>query len=360
MKIVILAGGGGTRLWPYSRQDKPKQFIPLLNHKTLFEGAMVHFKKYPRKDIYFSVAKDCEEWVKKFLPKSQHKNIIVEPEKRDTGPAMGFAAAYLSIKFPNEPMAFIPSDHYIINSNRFVESLELADKLIKKTHKMLDIAIHPTFPSTVLGYTKIGKKYLDSNGIEVYHFAGHKEKPPFNLAKKYVASGDYLWHANFYMWTPAKFLEAFQKYSPKAYKSLMVIREAIIQKDSKIVESEFKKIEKNSIDYMITEKMKASDVLIIKGDFGWSDVGAWDVIYNQMQGQVDQDRNLIKASWLGENTSGCVIIGDKKKLITTIGLEDIVVVDTDDALLICPKSKSQEVKKIVAKLKIKKSYKKFL
>ena len=166
MNIVILAGGGGTRLWPMSRSDKPKQFTSLVSEATMLEETFNRFKnKYPINNIYFSVTPQTAKLVSKILPEIPEKNYIIEPEKRDTGPAMAFAAAYLSVKSdPDEPMAFIASDHYIKNPEILVNCLEEAEKIIQETGKMVDIAITPTSPATNLGYTKIGKKYKEING----------------------------------------------------------------------------------------------------------------------------------------------------------------------------------------------------
>ena len=212
MKIIILAGGTGTRFWPQSREKSPKQFSSIIDKKSMIELTYDRFiPAFKKNDIYFSTNKKFVKKIKNFFPGVSEGNIIVEPEKLDTAPAMGFAAAHLFLKFPDEPMVFAPSDHFIANKKEFIKNLQLADQLIRKTGKMMDISITPNFPSTVLGYTRVGSKYLEKNGIKVYQFEGHVEKPDFNHAKKYLESGDYLWHANYYMWTPRLFLEAYKK-----------------------------------------------------------------------------------------------------------------------------------------------------
>ena len=223
---------------------------------------------------------------------------------------------------------------------------------------MIDIAIQPTFPSTVLGYTRIGN-CLENNSAEVYEFRGHTEKPVFELAKQYLEAGDYLWHANYYMWTPRKILEAFSKHSPAHSEKLHQIVEALAINNQELVCSAFNQMEKISFDYAITEKIDPSEVIIIKGNFGWSDVGAFDVLYEAQQNSVDDHANVAKANHIHENSSDCLIYAPKNKLIATIGLNDLAIIDTPDVLLICPKSKSQEVKKIVERLK-KNNQNKFL
>lgn len=378
MKIVILAGGGGTRLWPLSRQSRPKQFTKLLNGKTLLENTLERFMGYRPKDIYISTNPQNVPLIKEILPNFFEQNIIIEPEKRDTGPAMGFVAAKLSIEFLDEPIAFIPSDAYIQDPQKLIICLKAAEKLIKDTGKMLDIGIPPEFPSVHLGYTKIAEKFADIADIEVYSFAGHTEKPDLETAKKYLQDGHYLWHGNFYMWTPRLFLEAYKKYVPEIYSHLLAIQETLKVDNTDKVNQEFSQMEKISIDYAITEKMNPKDVLIIKGDFGWSDIGAFDVLYDKLKGESDADGNIIKANHLSLDTKNCFIYDSGwcanpsrtktdvasgsssnskqspisvNKKIATIGVSDLVIINTPDALLICPKDRSQDVKKIVDKLK---------
>jgi mannose-1-phosphate guanylyltransferase len=352
MNIIILAGGRGTRFWPISRDSKPKQFTPIIEKRTMLECTFDRFKSdYPKEDIYISTTPEFKDEVIKILPQISWENIIVEPEKRDTAAAMGFVAAKLSINEPDEPMVFIPSDHYIANEKKFIESLKTAEKIIKEKGKMMDIAITPNFPSTALGYTKIGDKFKDVDGIEIFNFQEHVEKPDFNTAKKYVSEGNYLWHANFYMWTPKKFLEAYKNYAPDIYRHLENIIKGLKENNDYYVESEYEKMRKISFDYAITENMKPENVLIIKGSFGWSDIGAWDVLYDQLQKEADENGNVIRGEWIGEDTTKSLIYGKEKKIIATIGLDDMVVVDTEDALLICPQGRSQDVKQLVKMLK---------
>ena len=353
MNIVILVGGGGTRLWPMSRNNKPKQFNELISDLTMLEETFNRFKdKFPLKNIYFSANKPTAKLTKKILPEIDDEHIIIEPEKRDTGPAMAYAAAYLYVHSdPNEPMAFIPSDHFIKDTELFINCFEEAEKVIEKTNNMIDIAIVTTFPNITLGYTKIGKLINENNGIKFYEFKGQIEKPDLKTAKKFHKSANYLWHANYFMWTPKLLLEAYKKYAPEIYVPIEKIIQALKKNDQKTIEKEFSKTEKISIDYAVAERMDNKDVQIIKGEFGWSDIGSWKTLYEQLIDETDSNNNLIKANFVHKDTRNCLVYGTKKKLIATAGVENLVIVDTDNALLVCNKDESHLVKKIVEILK---------
>jgi len=351
MKIVILAGGGGSRLWPMSRAEKPKQFCRLISERTMFEETLDRFRDFPRENIFIATTSDLLPEIKGIVPDFPDKNIIVEPARRDTGPAMGYAALYMNLLAPDEPMAFIPSDHYIGRVDRFLNSIKEAEKVILETGKMLDISIYPTSPNTALGYTKIGARKFERNAVEFYEFLGHKEKPDFETAKRYIEEGNYLWHASYYMWTPKNFLAAYQKYAPSMHAKLMEIEKHIKDGNEGEVAKVYASMDKISIDYAVTEKMDPSEVLIIQGEFEWKDIGTWDTLHENLLTKTDERRNLVRGERLNIDTSGCIIYGKDNKLIATVGVDDLVIIDTDDALLICPKSRAQDVKKAVEELK---------
>lgn len=351
MKAVILAGGAGTRLWPMSRSSRPKQFFDVISEDPLIQDTYRRLlRKFPAEKIFFSITPEFDELIRTHFPGVPDDRILIEPEKRDTGPAMGYVAALLELDDPDEPIVFIPSDHYIGDEELFMRCLDIGGQLIKETGKMLDIAIAPTFPSTMLGYTKIGKLDQTIDGVEVFSFAGHEEKPSYVTAKSYIESGEYLWHANYYMWTPKKFMEAYEKYAPEMGRVLRSIQSAVSEGKVAEVAGLYSQLEKTSIDYAITEKMDPKDVLIIRGDFGWSDVGAWDTLYDQLS---DKDDNVVKGQCVAIDTTGSLVYGPEDKMITLIGMEGVVVVDTGDALLVCHRQDAQRVKEVVKHLEDK-------
>lgn len=351
MKLIILAGGTGTRLWPMSRKLKPKQFWPLLSDVSMLRETYNRLnKRFPVEDIYVATNEKFVSQIKDILPDCHDNHLIIEPSQRDTGPAMGYAALYLSLQYPEEPMGFIPCDHFIGNVSRFLDMLSAADSVIRQTGKMVDIAVQPNYPSTALGYTKIGDLQETIEGIGFYQFLGHKEKPNYEVAKNYLDDGHYLWHANYYMWTPGKFLESCKKYAPNLYEGLASLKEFIIQKDFLKINEIYENLPKISFDFAVTEKMDPSEVLIMRGDFGWSDIGAWDVLYEQLKSGSDDCQNLIKGNAIAVDSHRCFIAGQKDKMVAVLGMNDLAVIDTEDALLVCPLARSQEVKTVVSKI----------
>ncbi|MFH1632242.1 MAG: sugar phosphate nucleotidyltransferase [bacterium] len=348
MKAVILAGGVGTRLWPMSRMEKPKQFFNLISEDPLIRDTYRRLlRSFPAEKIYISTSPAFDRLVHETLPEVADDHILIEPEKRDTGPAMGYVAALLELTDPDEPIVFIPSDHYIKDEEMFLRCLDVGDRLIRETGKLLDIAITPTFPSTALGYTEIGKLYGRIDGVNVYEFEGHSEKPPYNVAKAFVDEGSHLWHANYYMWSPRKFMEAFEKYAPEMGRLLREIQDAVQGGCVDGVAELYGQLPETSIDYAVTEKLPPGEVLIIQGDFGWSDIGAWNTLYDRVS---EDGKNVIRGRCVTIDTTGSLIYGPEDKLVTVVGLQGVVVVDTGDALLVCRRHDAERVKEIVNKI----------
>ncbi len=361
MNIVILAGGQGTRLWPLGRKNNPKQFFPMISKKPLVKETYDRFvKRFGKKKIFFSVTQELVPYLKKIFPSVPKEQFIVEPSRRDTAPAMGYVAANLFLTHPDEPMVFVPADHFIADQQKFLDCLSIGEQLVAKTGKLLDIGITATFPSTVLGYTKIGKLLEKKEGIEIFRFEGHTEKPDLKRATKYVTSGQYLWHGNYYMWTPRSFLAAFERYQPKMSLVLESIVSALANKQFKNIPGLYDQLDKNAFDYAITEKISKKDVLIVKGEFGWSDIGAWDVLHEQLrEPEGDASGNVIKGNVVHIDTTNCLIYGEEKHIVAAVGLDNIIIVDTPDALLVCPKNRAQDVKKLLPEIE-KRGLKKYL
>ncbi|NQU99746.1 MAG: mannose-1-phosphate guanylyltransferase [Parcubacteria group bacterium] len=351
LKIVIRAGGTGTRLWPKSRQNSPKQLSKLIGSRTMLQETVdrvVGFVKYS--DIFISTNKKLAKEVKRQVPKIPSKNIIVEPDKRDTAAAIGLESIYIRKRFPGAVIASLGSDHLIKSKKNFLKTLDSTYKLVSRNPKYLTcIAVYPTYPDTGYGYIKLDKVVDSENHEELYEVNKFIEKPRLRKAKKFVKDGNYLWNGNMFMWKADTILNNYQKLLPGIYKKLQIIEKAIDTKDeNKVLEKIYPKFRKISVDNGIMEK--ADNVAAISLEAGWSDIGDWSTLKDEL---VKGKNNLVEANHMGIDTENTLVYGDKKKLIATVGIENLVVVDTDNALLICDKNRAQEVKKIVEKLEKK-------
>lgn len=334
MFVVIMAGGGGTRLWPKSRVKKPKQLQALISQESMIKNTTQRLSSLvsPNK-IYIATNKEQIEDIKKDVPEIQ--NIIEEPFMRNTGPCIGLAAIYL--KNTNESVAFLPSDHYIGNEKEFLRVLKQADAVAQKDY-LVTLGIRPTDADTGMGYIKIGEQ-LGDNFFEVEKFI---EKPDLKTAKKFLASGNYLWNGGIFIAKPQVILDLFKENAPDIYQGLIKIAQ-----NPKNLEKEYEKMENISFDYAIVEKTKK--IAVVPGDFDWSDIGNWSKLLEKLL-QNAGENVVIGCEHYGVDTKGCLIHGTER-LVATIGLKDVIVVDTPDAVLVCHKDKTQDVRKIVEKLK---------
>ena len=351
MNYVILAGGTGTRLWPMSRNARPKQFGRIISSLTMLEETV---KRLPVSDdnsnLYISSGPRFIDLLHVTLPAMADDHILIDPEKRDSGPAMAFIAAILAQHTPNEPMALLPSDAYVRDTLLYRQTMRAAERIIRRTGKMVIIGIVPTFPNVQMGHIKISETSELDESIHFHELVGFTEKPAYPLAKQYTESGEYLWNAGIFMWTPRQLLTAYKKYAPEIGEKIENVAAIWKTGDQAKLLAAYQELPKISIDYAVAEKINPAQVLVIKGEFGWSEVGSWDQLYEQLGNQTDEQGNLTKGDWVGIDTSSSIIYGQPKKVIATIGVSDLVVVDTPDALLICPKGRAQDVKKIVTTL----------
>ncbi len=350
MKAVILAGGTGTRLWPLSRKDRPKQFQKLISGRTMLQETIARLDFLKPSDIYISTNSGYLATVQKqtrdLIPP---QNIIVEPDLRDTAPCIGLAATYLSKKTPKEVMAVIYADHLIQNKKEFVRKLKIAEKIARKENTLNIIEVKAKFPNVNLGYVKIGRMLKQVDGSDIFSFERFTEKPDPETAKRFLQSYKYLWNTGLYVWRIDTILKHYRKNQPNTYSQLMKIRAQIgRKKEREALQNFYPKCDRISIDYGIMEKVNPKEVRIIPAELGWSDVGTWESIFEETA--VRPTANIIKGKHLGIDTKGSLIYGDGKKLIATIGIKDLVIVETADAILVCKKDRSQDVKKIVEKL----------
>ena len=357
MKIVILAGGHGTRLWPVSRKNQPKQAECFFDNQTLLQLTYKRILKgFKKEDIYISCGKSQFSLLNKQV-KINKNNFILEPEAKGTAMAIGLACIKLLKEDKNDILAMANSDHFIKNEKEYLRVLKSADRVVKDNPDYLTlIGIKPNYPETAYGYIETGSLFGKVNKDNVYKIKKFKEKPDLKTAEKYLKNDKFLWNPAWFVFKAETMLNLFKKYLPNHYQSLKKIEQKISTKDEDgILASEFKKVSSISIDYGIIEKV--SKMLVMPSKIKWQDVGSWDAVGDIFD---DELKKGVENNLIIDSKNNLIINKNKEKLISVLGVDDLIIVDTKDALMICPKSKSQKVKKIIEKLKKDKKLNKYL
>lgn len=347
MFAVVMAGGGGTRLWPKSREHHPKQMHPLTSAKPLVQEMTERLQRVVGDEsVYIITNSHQKPGIAGVMPEMAGR-ILVDPYRRDTAACIGLAAVYLSKVDPNAVMGVFASDHFINLEDRF-EGVVLAAEEMAMAGHVVTIGIRPTGPETGYGYIEMGDGFTKVGGREIYTVRRFVEKPNREKAEEYLTAGNYLWNSGMFVWGIPTVLSLFEKHLPDTYARLMRIRDAIgTPNEDEVVDSEYKAMQRISVDFGIMEKL--DDILVIPGDFEWNDIGSWATV--SAITSKDVDGNAVKGSHIGLDTHGCLIVGAEGKVVATIGVDDLIIVDTEDALLICRHDRAQDVKKIVDMLK---------
>lgn len=341
---VIMAGGGGTRFWPLSRKKTPKQLLnlsgkDLMINETIDRLAMT----VPSKDIFIVTnAEQVESMALATKNRVLTDHILSEPSARNTAACIGYAAMEILKKYGDGVMVIAPADAYIKDNVEFTNVLSQAVKAAEQRDMLVTIGINPTFAATGYGYIKFDVN--DNNSAKnVLEF---KEKPDLETAEKYVSSGEYAWNSGMFIWKVSVIMEHFKKLLPDIYADLIKIGEAMnTDREYEVINEIYPNIRKISIDYGIMEK--SDDVLVVCGEFGWNDVGSWD-----MMGVVhssDENGNVIVGDVINIESKNNVIYADKR-LVAAVGVDNLIIAATEDAVMVCNKDNAQDVKKIVDKL----------
>lgn len=352
---VILAGGGGTRLWPRSTNAKPKQFLRLISDKTMLQETYHRILPLvPKERIVVVTSQRYARMVREDLPFLPKENILSEPEKRDSAMAAGLGAVWVKKIDPQGVIINLAADHAVTNKAEFLKTMSAAGQTAQMGDYLVTVGIHPVFPHTGLGYVKIAGVFGKVEGMRVFTVDSFTEKPQLAVAKAFLATGKYFWNANNYVWTVRSALAAFEKYLPVHFSNLMEIEQKLgTKEESEQLIKSYKKVESIQIDYGISEKAK--NLLLIPGDFGWSDIGDWQVVYDlsikDANGNViDKSRNETPILL---DSKGCFISGGKK-LLVMVGIKDLIMVETKKTLLVINRKEAQRVKDVVNFLKEKK------
>lgn len=344
---LIMAGGRGERFWPRSRKNLPKQFLSLTDDgKTLIQLTVERILPLvDMEDIYISTNQDYKPLVLEQLPNIPQENILCEPVGRNTAPCIGLGAVHVAKKYEDALMIVLPSDHMIKYNKMFAGTLKDACDIALEGDNLVTIGIAPDYPETGYGYIKFNPDSPKERGYEVIHFA---EKPSLELAKDYVSSDEYLWNSGMFIWKVSSILKRFENLMPDTYDGLMIIKDAIrTSAEQEMLEKTFPTFPSISIDYGIMEKSR--NIYTVPGTFGWDDVGSWIAV--ERIKKTNEFGNIVDGNVITIGTTDCIIQG-QQKLIATVGLKDLVIVDTDDATLICDKSCTADIKKVLENLKV--------
>ena len=343
---LIMAGGKGERFWPKSRQSLPKQFLSLTNDgKTMIQLTVERILPLVElEDIYIATNANYKHLVMEQLPGLPEQNILCEPIGRNTAPCIGLGAVHIHHKYEDAIMMVLPSDHLIKFNDIFTETLSNACDVAEEGNNLVTIGITPNYPETGYGYIKADKSAVLKKSYSVDCFV---EKPNYEVAKSYVESGDYYWNSGMFIWKISSILSNMQTFMTDTYEGLLKIQSAIgTPEEDTVLKEIFPNFVSDSIDYGIMEK--ASDIYLIPGNFGWDDVGSWLAV-ERVRG-TDEHGNTLSGNVVTVDTEHCTIEGNKR-LITTVGLKDLIIVDTEDALLVADKMAAGDIKKLLAQLR---------
>ncbi len=355
--VVIPAGGGGTRLWPRSRQETPKQFLDIVSERTMLQETTDRVQDLvPPERLYVITNARHAEAVRGQLPAVPAGNIVGEPEGRDSAPAIGLMAAILEkTQGPETVMATLPADHVILDETKFRGILR-ASAQVASEGWLVTLGIPPTGPDIGFGYIQSGEVIQQETaaGVPVYAVKQFKEKPKREVAEDYLRQGGYYWNAGMFIASVRTLRDLYKTHLPQMEAGFAQIVAALgTESFNAVMREVFPTLEKISVDYGIAEK--AGQVAVIPADIGWNDVGSWQRLAEILESTGQHGENVVVGHHLGVDTQGALIYSPDR-LIATIGMDDIIVIDTPDATLICPRSRSEEVKQVVEELKARKRH----
>ncbi|MFZ5968757.1 MAG: mannose-1-phosphate guanylyltransferase [Bacillota bacterium] len=341
---VIMSGGVGSRFWPKSRKNMPKQFLRTVGAKTMIQTTVDRISNViPMDRIYIVTNEQYINTLETQIPEILSENILIEPTNRDTATCIGLAAVHLLKKDPEAVMVVLPSDHLIFDTDDFVDTIMDAITIAKETETLVTMGIKPTRPETAYGYIEVGKPLKEYELTPVYRAKRFIEKPNKVKALELVNKGTNLWNSGMFVWKASVLMEEIKRFLPELYESLMQISAAIGTKDEgRILDEIYHEIDGISIDYGIMER--STKVLVIEADFKWDDIGGWTALERFFD--KDENGNIVKALNSKIDTRDSIIFGEER-LIATIGVNNLIIVDTGDVVMICDKSRDQDIKELL-------------
>jgi len=351
LHALIMAGGAGTRFWPLSRRDRPKQLLDLIGGGTMIQQTYRRLGELapPERTLVMTNGRLVAP-MREQLAELPAESVIGEPCKRDTAPCIGFAAALFAARDPEAVMVVMPADHVIEPVSAFQQAVLHAVSLVEADPtRLVTFGIAPTHPAEIFGYIERADEIQpgQSAAAKTFRVANFKEKPRADVARRYVDSGNYYWNAGIFVWKATTILSALEAREPEMHARLVTIADALGRDDfDALFEREFEAIAGKSIDYAVMEH--AENVLVVEAPFQWDDLGSWQALA-RLRG-ADNRGNTVDARHLGIDTTGCIIRGEEDHVVVTVGVEDLIVVQTERATLVAPRDREESIREIVKQL----------
>lgn len=344
MFAVIMAGGAGKRFWPLSRIRRPKQLLNIMGRETLLKQTVDRLEPLVSHDrILVVTGKDHHKGVLDDLPLIPPANVIPEPEGKNTAACLALGAVIVKSRDPDAVMALLPADHHIKNGEVFRKTLQAAGRMAREGEYLVTLGIKPSRPESGYGYILKGEPTRPRGGFEVHKAARFVEKPDARQAEAYIRGGEHLWNSGIFILTVSTAYSLIKLHMPQLYAGMLEMEGTLTEESSEATISRvYKELESVSIDYGVAEK--ASDVYVIPSDFGWSDVGSWGSLFELLP--KDEGNNVLMGNSLSVDTAN-TLLHSSNKLVVAIGLENMVVIESADAILICPMDRDQDIKKLV-------------
>ncbi|MEL6918070.1 MAG: mannose-1-phosphate guanylyltransferase [Bacteroidota bacterium] len=346
---ILMAGGVGSRFWPVSTSSYPKQFHDMLGTgDTLIQKTFQRLNRFvPAENILILTNERYNDLVLEQLPRVTQEQVVLEPAMRNTAPCILYAALKIQKMNPNAVMVVAPSDHWIEDEDAFARDVQTCFDRCEQEDVLCTLGITPTFPNTGFGYIE----YEKGNEASLKRVHQFREKPDYETAKDFLAQGNFLWNAGIFMWGVNTIIKSFEAYQPEQYNLFQSGLSCYNTKDEKaFILENYEKAENISIDYAILEQSKS--IYVLPASFDWNDLGTWGSLYNKLD-KDENDNAVVNSRIISEDARGNMIRSPKDKVVVVDGLTDYIVIDKKDVLLICPKSKEQDIKKILAKVKDK-------
>lgn len=360
LHAVIMAGGAGTRFWPKSTEERPKQFLNIFGEQTMLQDTVERIERLiPAERVWVITNDKYVDLVKGQLPEVPEENIVGEAIARNTAPCVAAAATLIQEKDPEGTMVVLPADHLIADEKEFISILESAEAKANENGTLLTIGIEPNRPETGYGYIEFDDSQSESlKGHDVKRVKQFREKPDEETAEQFIAAGNFLWNSGMFIWKASTIIGEFEKYQPEIYRQIETLQGALNTGDQKeAIDRFYKACPSISIDYGIMEQ--AESVFVVPGSFGWNDVGSWTAVYELRE--KDKNGNVIQADAAAfADAKNNLVHSDSDKMIALVGVDNLAVVETENAILVCNLDEAQGVKKVVNQLRDKEELKKYL